>query len=124
MNKINLITPPDKLHNDAFSLLLIQPTEFTKSQIQAIVQEIDIAINIYLYETSDVDWLLDVTALADCVIVDIDNCNSATRDLCSYLIAKPKTYWLTQGENTVYNKLSANRIYDLDFIRRILEQEI
>lgn len=124
MNKINLITAPDKLYNEAFSILLIYPNDYIKSELQSIVQQIDIAINIYLYEDHNVDWLLDIGSSCDYIIIDVDNCTTTVRDLCSFFIAKPKTYWLTQSENIVYNKLSVNRIYDLNFIKTIMEKNI
>lgn len=124
MNKINLITPPDKLYNECFSILLISPTDFIKQQLQSIVQEIDIPINIYLYEEDNIDWLLDIASSVDYIVIDLDNCDSKVRELCSYFVAKPKTYWLTQGENTVYNMLSVNRIYDLEPIKNIMEKQL
>lgn len=124
MNKISLITPPDKLYNDSLSILLIYPSEIIKTQLQPLLQEIDIPINIYLYEDHDIDWLFDIVSSVDYIILDIDNSDTVVRDLVSYLIAKPKTYWLTQGDYTVYNKLSVNRIYDLDIIRTIMENKL
>jgi hypothetical protein len=32
------------------------------------------------------------------------------------MIAKPKTFWLTNGENRVYNKLSINKIQNFEFL--------
>lgn len=124
MNKINLITPPDKLYNDSLSILLIYPSEIIKNQLQPLLQEINIPINIYLYEDDDIDWLFDIASSVDYIILDIDNSDTVVRDLVSYLIAKPKTYWLTQGEYIVYNKLSVNRIYDLDIFRTIMENKL
>ena len=77
-----------------------------------------------MYEEQNLDWLLDISASCDYIVIDIDNCTTTTRDLCSYLVAKPKTYWLTQGENTVYTMISTNRIFDLDFIREIMEKQL
>jgi hypothetical protein len=35
------------------------------------------------------------------------------------MIAKPKTFWLTKGENVVYNKLSNNRVNDFKFLSNL-----
>ncbi|MGY8868374.1 MAG: hypothetical protein ACKVJK_22440, partial [Methylophagaceae bacterium] len=51
-----------------------------------------------------------------CVILDIDNCPSNIASLASYFIANTNTYWLTNGEQMWYNKISPNRIYNLDSI--------
>lgn len=124
MNKINLITPPDKLFNEALSILLIYPSSYIKDQLQPLLQEIDIAINIYLYEEENIDWLFDIISSVDYIILDIDNSDTTVKDLVSFLIAKPKTYWLTQSNYPVYNKLSVNRIYDLDIIKNIMEKQL
>jgi hypothetical protein len=35
------------------------------------------------------------------------------------MIAKNKTYWLTNSQDSVYNSLSSNKIYNLDFLSKI-----
>ena len=54
--------------------------------------------------------------MADTTILSIDNCPSKIRDLTSYLISFNKTFWLTKGEDSYYNSISLNRIYNLDNI--------
>ena len=51
--------------------------------------------------------------MCDQTIIDLDHCDSQVRDLASYIIAQSNTLWLTNAVETVYNKLSINRIYDL-----------
>ena len=120
MNKINLITPPDRLYNNDYSFLLIYPSTIIKEQFNNLVSNIDRAFNVYLYEVGqdehDPDWLLGLSKQADCVILDIDNCPSNIASLASYFIANSNTYWLTNGEQMWYNKISPNRIYNLDSI--------
>ena len=57
--------------------------------------------------------------LPDIAIIDVDNVQSHARDLLGYMIAKPKTFWLTKGENRVYNKLSNNKIKDFEFLSKL-----
>jgi len=57
--------------------------------------------------------------ICDLIIVDIDNCPSYVKDLLSFIIAKPKTYWLTNAVEVVYNHISSNRIYNLSILERI-----
>jgi hypothetical protein len=64
----------------------------------------------------DPDWVLGLSKQADCVILDIDNCPQNITALASYFIANTNTYWLTSGEQLFYNKISSNRIYNLDSI--------
>jgi hypothetical protein len=120
VNKINLITPPDRLYNNDYSFLLIYPSTAIKEQFNNLISEIDRAFNVYLYEVEDdahdPDWLLGLAKQADCVILDIDNCPSNITVLSSYFIANSNTYWLTNGEQLFYNKISPNRIYNLDSI--------
>lgn len=123
MSQISLITPPDRLYTNEYSFLLIYPSQITKEHFQAFLAEIDIPLHVYLYEQKDVkdpEWLLDVFLSVDTVIIDIDNCQPPVRDLASYFLSKDKTYWLTKGEDRLYNIISKNRIYDLDFLKHKL----
>jgi hypothetical protein len=122
MHKINLITPPDKLFNNNFSFLLIYPSSSVKEQFQNAIATVDYPFNVYFYETDplshDPDWLLSMAKIADIVILDIDNSEPEIRNLTSYLIANPNTFWLTKDTKSFYNKLSINKVYNLDFIQK------
>lgn len=119
MADINLITAPDRLFNNATSFLLIYPGINVKEQFNNLLANIDLPFNVYLYEhdtdSHEIDWLLSTQKLVDFTIIDIDNTPSEIRDLVSYFIADPKTYWLTNGEQMFYNKISNKRIYNLDY---------
>jgi hypothetical protein len=118
--KITLITPPDVLYNLHTNFFLLYPTDDTKSQFQNLINEFDETINVYLYERDDrepdLKWMLHVLTKSNYVILDIDNFPPQHRDIISYLIAHANVYWLTKGENEVYNILSNNRIYNLDWL--------
>ena len=124
MHKITLITPPDKLFNQNYSFLLIYPSNNIKDQFQNAIADLDYPFNVYYYEADDlshdVDWLLSVSKLADCVIFDVDNASPEIRTLASYLISFSNTYWLTNDTKSFYNKLSVNRVYNLDFIQKLI----
>lgn len=120
-NNILLITPPDKIHNQNISILLIHPCEAVKNQTHNILAEAEHSVNVYIYdpvfdEQVNLDWLLDVARFSDTVIFDIDNAVDSTRQLASFLVSLPNVYWLTSATNTCYTKLSANRIYDLEIL--------
>lgn len=120
MSDITLVTPPDKYYGDETSILLIYPSPITKQQFNDLLSKLSVPIIVYLYELRDdghePEWLLDTFNTVDYVILDIDNCPSKIRDLGSYFIAKSKTYWLTNSGDNLYNVLSKNRLYNLDFL--------
>ena len=120
MSQISLITPPDRLYTDHISILLIQPSNFIKEQLQNALLHIDDPLHVYLYElekeNAEPEWLLDVFKSVNYVILDIDNCKPYIRDIASYFLSKDKTFWLTKGEGKLYNIINKNRIYDLDFL--------
>lgn len=125
MSDILLITPPDKIFNQNDSCLLVFPTEAVRKEASEILANCSYPQNIYLYnienqEDHDIDWLLSVANFASITVLDIDNCDPVVRDLASYLVSLPKTYWLTQDDKSCYNKLSPNRIWGLDSIKNIL----
>ena len=128
MTKINVITPPDVLHNQSKSFFLVQPSNEVRNQFQLVLQEIDIPCNIYLYDPQDsnermYDWLLNIANMADYVIVDVDNLSAVEHNLASYLISLPQTFYLTKDEVTPYNMLNVNRVYDLDWLAEKLKEE-
>jgi hypothetical protein len=121
MPQIKVITPPDILHNSDPNILLIYPSADLKEEFQTIIQDWDINFNLYIYSQPahdhDLDWLLTLVKMCDKTIVDLDQCDAQVRELASYIISHSKTYWLTNAVETVYNKLSMNRIYDLQQLK-------
>jgi hypothetical protein len=119
MSNIKLITPPDRLYTTEYSFLIIYPSKIVKEQLQHLLANATIPINVYLYEPEDkheIEWLLDVFHQVDTVVIDIDNCDTRIRELASYFLSKDKTYWLTNGQESFYNIINKNRIFDLDFL--------
>ena len=122
MNKINIITPPDILFNDGYQMLLVYPTTQLQQELQdTFLSSTKTDVNVYFfdqpnYTTHDVEWLLNIFKMSETIIVDVDNTPPWARDLLSYMIAKTKTYWLTNSQDSVYNSLSNNRVYNLDFL--------
>lgn len=126
MTNINLITPPDKVYSDAISVLVVFPSKALQEQIQnEIFPNAKESINVYLYDKpqytlADTDWLLSVFSLSQIVIIDVDQCPPYVKDLLSFMIAKPKTYWLTNAVDSVYNHISGNRIYNISILSSAL----
>lgn len=124
MHKITLITPPDKIFNSDYTFLMIYPRSDIKEQFQHAIAYIDIPLTVYQYEQEslehNIDWLLSVCKIAHTVIFDIDNSPPEIRDLASYIVSNSNTFWLTNSDKSYYNKLSINRVYNLDFIQQNL----
>ena len=103
MTNITVVTPPDVLHTNELSFLLIHPSNIIKEQFQDIIEEFDKSFVIYLYEqdetNEEIDWLLNVCHQADFVILDVDNCPTSVKDLTSYIIANTNTFWLTSKQS-------------------------
>lgn len=124
-DKILIITPPDRVYNQAKSCLMIYPSDAIREEYQNILATSTNAQNIYLYnpqpeEDIDIDWLLAVASSVEVIIFDIDNSPKEIKMLASYLVSLPQTYWLTKDDSWCYNKLSLNRIYGLDAIYELL----
>ena len=127
--KINLITPPDILHNLHKSFFLVYPSLDIKHQFQNLIENFDETINVYMYEQKDEDselsWLIRVTEKSNFVVLDIDNFPPEHTHIISFLLAHSNVYWLTKGENQVYNVISNNRIYNLDWLyEKIIGEQI
>ena len=130
MNKINIITPPDILFNDAYTMLLVYPSKPLQEELQdTFLSSTKMDVNVYYFDQAnytkqDVDWLLNIFKMSELTIVDVDNTAPWAKDLLGYMIAKTKTYWLTNGQDSVYNSLSNNKVYNLDFMSNIGDDEV
>jgi len=122
LGKINLITPPDKLFNINPGYLLVKPSTKTKLQFQQLLSQSNMDVNVYIYDTdeADIEWMLSVSQQADFVIIDIDNCDSITKNFVSFLLAQPNSYYMTSDEITPWQLISRNRIYNLDWILDVI----
>jgi len=118
LGRITLITPPDKLFNMNISYLLVKPSNHIKQQFQTILSASIDDINVFIFDNDDTDigWMLSVCQHAECIIVDVDNCDAITKKFVSFIIAQPNANYITTDETTPYNLISKNRIYDLDCI--------
>lgn len=125
MNDVTVITPPDVLYNDTFSILLIHPSEELKIVLNSILIESPDPINVFFYDLKadyDIEWLLSQVKRCDVIILDLDNAESFTEKFAAYIIAQPNTFYLTSDNITPYNLLSKNRIYDLSWLQTILNR--
>lgn len=125
LGKINVITPPDKLFNLTMSYLLIKPSNYVKQQFQTLLSHSIDDINVFIFDDqeTDIEWLLSVAQQADCVIIDVDNCDPMTKQFVTFILAQPNAHYLTSDELTPYKLISRNRIYDLDWITKMLQEE-
>lgn len=128
MSNISIITSPDILHTQVTSFLLVQPSNEIRHQFQNLIKDFEIPIHVYLYdpqreEERDYAWLLAVSKIVTYTVLDIDNLSVIEKNLASYFVSLPNTFYLTKDEFTPYNKLSINRIYNLDWLYDKLKEE-
>jgi hypothetical protein len=118
------------LFNDSYQLLLVYPSKQLQNQLQdTFLNSTPLGVNVYYYDKpnyakEDTDWLINIFKMCNTAIIDVDNTAAWARLLLSYMIAKPKTYWLTNSQDTVYNSLSNNRVYNLDFLSTLGDTQI
>lgn len=107
--------------------MLIYPSANLKNELQdKFLEKYNGDVNVYVfdkevYNKDEIVWLLKVFKSVDIALIDVDNTRSFFRDMLAYLIAKNKTYWLTNAVDSVYSILSSNQIYNLDFLINIPE---
>ncbi len=125
MDKITVITPPDKLLNSSPSLFLINPSTYVKNQIQDFLNVYGSDLNLYMYNDDDnnVEWLLNILHISDYTVFDVDNANPEVRNFVSYIISKNKVFYLTNDTVTPYNLISNNRVYELSFLMSLFKGE-
>lgn len=125
LGKINLITPPDRLYNSNPTYLLVKPSTKIKMQFQVMLSQMGDDINVYVFDDDemDIDWMLSVSQTSDFVIIDIDNCDTQTLMFVALMLTQPNSYYMTLDEVTPWHLVSRNRIYNLDWITEILDEE-
>jgi hypothetical protein len=111
MDNIILITAPDKLFNQAFSLCLIEPTAELKKQLEKWLAITNCPVNIYLYEkyTNDIKWLLSVVKLADVTIIECDSIESDIQRYISFILSFPTVWHKSETDWSLINK---NKFFD------------
>lgn len=124
MSDINLITPPDKLYSKNSSVLLINPSESLRLELQNLLHNTKRHLDIYLYEVNtdnhEFTWLLDVHRMVTWCILELENLPYEIKKIESYLISFSNTYYITQGENILLNLIGNNKIYSVDQLKDII----
>lgn len=108
---INLITAPDILFNNTFSMLLIQPSNDIKKELETFLITVDSPINIYLYETNtnDIKWLLTVIKQVNIVIIEPDYVSPSIQQYVSYILSMSNVWYKSDTDWSLINK---NKFFD------------
>ena len=125
MSDITVVTPPDVYVTDLYSILLIHPKSEIKQELSSLLETVSTPIVIYMYEessTAEIPWLLDAVQKTDMVFIDLDNCSPVVKNLASYIIGKPKTFYLTNDTKTPYNIINHNRVYDFNWLEATIKR--
>jgi len=122
VSKINIITYPDVLHNNALNIVLIYPQKHILDNLQSqFLKDYDNDVNLYLFDrleqqTDEINWVLTATKAADYTIIDTDNTVDFFRPMLSFIIARQNTYWFSKADDSIYKHLSSKQVYDLNFL--------
>ena len=125
LNKIKLITYPDRIHDNSSDILLINMSVERLSEFQTkFLADTSVSCNVYIYDSSTYEpntfeWLLSIFRTSKLTIVDLDNINSHLTEFIAYFLSKPTTFWLTNHNKPMYNHISKNKIYDFDFLQTL-----
>ena len=128
-NKINLITPPDTLHNKNFSINLINTTDDEKEKLSLYLgkQKDDRGINLYAYTNeSNPGWLLNRINGNIPTYINLDNTSDISVKYTSYILSMSNVYYSTKDKNTkeVYSLISANYVTDLEqFLDKVYNEQ-
>jgi hypothetical protein len=108
---INLITAPDMIFNNTFSMLLIHPSNDIKKQLETFLITINKPINIYLYDqnTDDIKWLLSVIKQVNIVIIETDNIASSLQPYISYILSMNNVWYKSDIDWSLINR---NKFFD------------
>jgi len=125
LNKIKIITSPDRIFDASSDILLINPNQERLIQFQQeFLSTTNISCNVYLYEhrtynPTNFDWLLSVFRSSKLTIIDLDNISPHLQEYIAYFLSHSTTFWLTNVDKPVYNHISKNKIYSFDFLQNL-----
>lgn len=113
--KLHLITPPDNLFNFNPSYLLVKPSSAIKMQVKNFLSASDEDINVYVFdeEDTDVQWMLACSRMSDIIIIDVDHCDEITKNFISFMLIHPRSFYITNDDDSPWNLISRNRIYEI-----------
>jgi hypothetical protein len=117
--KINIITAPDLIFNQSFSILTISPKADLKKSLEDYVVDKKKSLNLYFFFSTDKDfkWLLTVLKHANIVIADLDNFDSDLEKFTSYLLSFTHVYYRSNHDFIDWSILNTNRFYDFSEIK-------
>ena len=101
-NKINLITPPDNLHNNNFTLSVVNTTDEEKEKISNYLskQQDDREINLFAYTNeSNPTWLLNKVNGKINTYINLDNTVDISVQYISYILSLSNVYYYTEHQN-------------------------
>lgn len=125
LNKIKIITYPDRVFDNSADVLLINLSPDWLSIFQKeFLSTTDISCNVYMYdartyEPSQLDWLLGVFRSSKLTILDLNNLSPHLQDFIVYFLADSTTFWLTNIDKPQYNHISKNKIYSFEFLQHL-----
>jgi hypothetical protein len=128
-NKINLITPPDVLHNKNFSISLININDKEKETCSIFLSEQDDnkEINLYAYNNdNNPNWLLNSVRWNHTpVYINLDNTIDISVHYTSYILSLSNVYYSTtdQNKSELYSLLNVNKVSDVqEFLKKVYNE--
>ena len=111
---IKLVTSPDVVHDQAYTITVVCPSDELKSQVHTFLSDTVANVTVYLYAGTeqDINWLLTVSKMSNSVIVDIDHCPADIKYFLSYLLTLPNTHYKCNHCIVPWNIINKNRFYD------------
>ena len=125
LNKIKIITYPDKIFDSSVDILLINLSSDRLSSFQKdFLNLTNISCNVYVYdakvyEPTQLDWLLSIFRTSKLTILDLNHLSPYLQDFIIYFLANPTTFWLTDTNKPQYNHISKNKIYSFEFLQHL-----
>jgi hypothetical protein len=121
MDDIKVITIPDIIFDQSTKILVIQPSNDLKDQIQDYILNIDKSVSVYYYMHNDKDlkWLFSVLELVDLAVIDLDGCDAHLSHFLGYILSKPYTYYRTYNMTDPWDLINKNKFFDIEEIRKI-----
>lgn len=126
--KINLISPPDTLHNNNFSFNIVNTTPEEQESVSMFMAKDarEEELNIFVYNNeSNPTWLLNTVNGKNSTYINLDNTHDISVKYVSYLLSLSGTYYSTNDKNSkeIFSLVNNNFVKNInEFLDKIYEQ--
>ena len=128
-DRITLITPPDIFENESRSILFMHLNDQDQETVSVwLANNLPTEdINIYFYSgENSLTWLFHAMAICEYRYIDLNEANTITTALSSYILGKKNTFYKIDNANlaVIFDHINQNKIINIEtFLKQVFDDQ-